>query len=549
VHLQTQDGFELRTEQLVYNGQEGARSDLPLEFKRRDFSGRARGMVYKAATGNLDLLADVFMRIDDDSRGKTEITSARASLKRQEGMAQFDDNVRLVRTGDVLEADRLALYGSEDAIERLRAVGRVILRSTSDNLPGMPKPKPARKGAGPAPRKGPRELRCEQFDLSLRPDRSLDDASAKGDDAILTVLPGPGEARERRILKGSVLGFRWDEKSRLTEVAGQKDTVFTIEPLPPAKGEARTVKARNFVAQFDPETGATRLAEFNKDVEFVRGPQKATADRGDYNGKAMMLSLRDGPMLVDSEQGSKLEAEVIEIFTESGDVRARYNVRHLVQKLAGGAATPFPGSDDRALVTSRLFDYDAKLHRARYVDDALLRSGKSELRANEITRFDPADGRRRLEASGKVRSLFVPEPAKPGEAEKPRTEAYGNEMAYDDLTRLVVYKGDTRIKQGDVQTTSPEATITLSAEGSEVEKLEAGDPVELTQATRKANGQRGVYTPKTGTIVVTGEKVQMKDESQQVEGRILTFFVGDDRILVDGREEARTETILKKKQP
>jgi hypothetical protein len=34
-----------------------------------------------------------------------------------------------------------------------------------------------------------------------------------------------------------------------------------------------------------------------------------------------------------------------------------------------------------------------------------------------------------------------------------------------------------------------------------------------------------------------------------VEGRSLTFHVGDDRILVDGREEVRTESIFKRTPP
>jgi len=47
-------------------------------------------------------------------------------------------------------------------------------------------------------------------------------------------------------------------------------------------------------------------------------------------------------------------------------------------------------------------------------------------------------------------------------------------------------------------------------------------------------------------VVVVGEKVVLKDPTQEVQGRSLTFHVHDDRILVDGREEVRTETILKK---
>jgi lipopolysaccharide export system protein LptA len=74
----------------------------------------------------------------------------------------------------------------------------------------------------------------------------------------------------------------------------------------------------------------------------------------------------------------------------------------------------------------------------------------------------------------------------------------------------------------------------------------AGSPVELTQGARVATGSSATYTPKDGTIVVVGDKVELRDPGQKVQGRSLTFFVGDDRILVDGREEMRTETVFRR---
>ena len=71
--------------------------------------------------------------------------------------------------------------------------------------------------------------------------------------------------------------------------------------------------------------------------------------------------------------------------------------------------------------------------------------------------------------------------------------------------------------------------------------------MELVQGARKATGQRAVYTPAAKSILITGDKAEMKEDKQQIQGRSLTFYMGDDRILVDGREEARTETIFRKK--
>ena len=41
----------------------------------------------------------------------------------------------------------------------------------------------------------------------------------------------------------------------------------------------------------------------------------------------------------------------------------------------------------------------------------------------------------------------------------------------------------------------------------------------------------------------------LQDVDRRVEGRVLTFQVGGDRIRVDGREEVRTEAVFKRKEP
>jgi lipopolysaccharide export system protein LptA len=98
-------------------------------------------------------------------------------------------------------------------------------------------------------------------------------------------------------------------------------------------------------------------------------------------------------------------------------------------------------------------------------------------------------------------------------------------------------------------TLSPKAVVTLTKDGGDVEKLVAGDPVEVRQGVRKANGQQGTYTPADETLVLVGEPVVLQDVDRRLEGRVLTFEVGGDRIRVDGREEVRTEAVFRRKEP
>ncbi len=68
----------------------------------------------------------------------------------------------------------------------------------------------------------------------------------------------------------------------------------------------------------------------------------------------------------------------------------------------------------------------------------------------------------------------------------------------------------------------------------------------MLEGQRKVTGQRATYTPQDEKIVVEGEIVLLTGPGQQAQGRTLTLHVGDDRILVDGRDESRTETVFRK---
>jgi lipopolysaccharide transport protein LptA len=226
---------------------------------------------------------------------------------------------------------------------------------------------------------------------------------------------------------------------------------------------------------------------------------------------------------------------------------ARFNVRHVLLRRKGARAGLLGAEGQPTQLSSRFFEYTAKDHTARYKEQALLRAGKDEVRAEEIRLREEADGKRRLEAEGSVVSRMQPKPE--GAKAPALVEGRARSMVYEEAAGRITYDGDVVIRQGDIQTKSPKATLTLNAAGTGIQTLLAGEPVEVQQGARRASGARGTYTPATETFVLVGEKVVLQDPSQQVEGRSLTFHVGDDRVLVDGREEIRTQMIIRKDAP
>ncbi len=540
VRVTTADGFEMLTDSLVYRGDRGvAKTDDPARFTRKDITGTATGFDYTADTGKIVLEKDVVFHVNDPDNPPAEIRSQRAVAERQKGTLRFSDGVRATQGADRLASKNLTLSFDAETRDLTRAIatGQVELHTSGASaLPGA--------GPGAGSQTGPRILLTKRLELRYRPDRTLESAGAIGN-ADLTLLPAPREPREKRRLKAHALDFEFDPQGQIQRARGRQDAVFSIEPLVKGQGALQTVKADRFKARMVPGSSEPEEILFNGQVSFERGSQRATADTARFIGAEQLLRLSDDPRVF--EDGNELSAWGIAVGTRSGDVHARRDVRHLLRGRKGaGEPGLLSGGETPTQITAREMRYVSKTKTATYTDEALLRSGKDEIRAPVLVIEEDAKAGRKLTASPGAVSLLHPQAAGAGKPTLAPVEGRGQAMVYEEAAARIVYTGDVSLKQGDIVTKAPAATVSLTADGKGIEKLVAGEPVEVQQGTRRATGRLAVYTPGNETMLLTGDEVQLQDGQRTTRGRSLTFHVGDDRILVDGREEGRTETILKK---
>lgn len=538
VVLTMEDGFELRSPTLTYRGDRGLlKSEERVEFTRKTASGSALGFSYSAEQGQAEFPAEPRLRIQNEQGPPTEVEGGRAEFDKEKGELRFFDGARAVRGDDLLVSGRLTLRFALDrrAINALEAQEDVVLTmsATQAGLPG-------------GPGGGRRELRAPELRLWFRPDRTPEEANALYD-AQLTIWPGPRERREKRTLRGNVLVFGFDAQGRLHELQGMKSTSFVREPLPPEKGEPQLLSSRSFVARFDPERGELAGVDARGDVDYRHGPRHATAEHGNFQAERGRLALSKGRPMLEEQGTSRLTADRIELETGSGDVDARGGAKQTLFK--AGSAPALVGSGGEAgqptLISARTLHHEARTRTTLYEGEALMRSGRSELRAERLRQVEDAQGRRRVEAEAGVSSRLQPEAARPGGKAPALVEVKAQAMVYDESQGQVVYTGDVDLRQGPIATHSPKATLFLGADGTTLEKLVAGEPVRLEEGQRHAEGRLATYLLTSETITIEGEPVHLLGPGQDVQGRSLTFHVGDDRILVAG-EEGRTETIFRK---
>jgi lipopolysaccharide transport protein LptA/LPS export ABC transporter protein LptC len=547
VHVVTSDGFELETEGLDYLGEKGmARSEEDVTFRRAGTSGSGHGLEYSSSNGSVELRSNVRLRFEDEAGPPTEIEAGWANLVRAENVVRFENGATVRQGGRQLRSRRLQLMMIDDfrSIERAVAIEDVDLRMAgAQTLPGV-----APTGGG-----GEKWLRCRRLNILFRSKGILEEASAVGG-ASLEILPGPRDPRERRQIVAQQLLFRFDEQGRLTSLRGftagaPEPTVLTADPLPPGPGGQRRVQSRQFTASLDPEDGVVHSAEFQNDVVFSEPGRKAWAKHASFDDTAGRLALDGSPRILDEDQGSDLRGKRIEIETRTQNVSASGNVRHTLTRERRQNGAGMLSGEEPTIVVCRQFDYEAATKTARYRDEGLLRSGADEIRAPLIVIREPTPEARSLAASGGVASVLHPRREQGAAKDPPPVAARSRELLYEERTNLIVYSGDVEIRQGDILTKSPKAVVTLTADGATVDHMVAGEPVEVQQGLRRATGRQGTYTPQNETFVLVGDKVVVLDVDRHVEGRIVTFQVGKDRIRVDGREEERTEAVFKQKGP
>lgn len=553
VHVVTDDGFELTSESLDYLGDEmRVTTEADVEFGKGTTSGRARGASYDMAAETIELKSQVWLRFEDAVRPATEIESGRALADRRTRIIRFLRGVKIHHGDRELTSKRLRVGLDEElaTIQHAAAIEDVDLRTGGGGD----------VGGAVLPAGGKRRLRCRRLNVTFRRDDGGLKRAVAVNTASLELESEPGRPPEKRRITGHLIQFDFDQQERLKTISAlaggrrvnpeNRPVVLSAEPVGPGGAGRREVECRRFQARVDPDSGEWHVADFTGNVVFREPGRLAEAEAAAYDEKNNRLRLRGGtPRIHDEVDGSDLQAQRIDLATDTRGITAIGGVRHEIRR--GGeepAGGMLAGSEPAVLVCGR-FEYDSVARKAWYRENALLRSGDDEIRAPLIVLEDPAPARRRLHASGGVVSFLHPRPEDDGAQDPAPVQTRSQEMVYEEDAGRVVYTGNVDIRQGDILTLSPKAVVTLQRGGRDVESIVAGEPVEVHQGVRRASGRTGTYTPQTETMVLEGDDVVLEDADRKVRGRVLTFQVGEDRIRVDGQEEVRTEAIFKKREP
>jgi len=117
-------------------------------------------------------------------------------------------------------------------------------------------------------------------------------------------------------------------------------------------------------------------------------------------------------------------------------------------------------------------------------------------------------------------------------------------LDFFDEGRKASYRDNVELETESTKLRADRMDVYFQAEsapgGSEVERAVADGRVRVTQPGRRATGDHLEYEAAAGRIVMKGGSPALYDEARGfTTGQRLTFFIHDDRLLVDGGEKSR----------
>jgi lipopolysaccharide export system protein LptA len=590
---ETRNLIHVKTSALTFNENTGiAQTKAAIEFRVPEGNGSAVGATYDSHGGVLTLKSAV--RITSTGPRKATITGQSATITKNPSRIVMQ-SAKVEELQRVISADKVTVFmGDDNNIERVVGSGNLHASSTGAKAfeINAPEGELEMAGANQARRgilsggvtfasKGnsPAEGKAGKILLTFAADNRL--SKARAEDSVQLKQGAAGKSQElhavaldlsvkdgRRLEKAVTSGgpaeiVRDQAPGKTTISAGHFETVFNDQNRPvslygtpdakivdsvPGKPD-RILKSRELTAKFN-DKGEIISADQTGDFHYQEGTQTASAERAKYAAAEETIVLSGSPRVIDANQGITLTAESIQLNRKSRNAFAQDNVKTTYSKMGAQPGGAMLGSADPIHVTGSSATMNSATGVARYTK-ARLWQGPNIVEAPTIS-FDRT--KRSLQAQGgqggRVASVFV---QKDKNGKLTPVNVTSDRLSYVDAERRAVFSGNVVVHAQDAMITSATVQVILlpkkgqaeNQSASQLERIEAQGDIKIEQGSRKATGNKLVYTAAEEKMVLTGTPEKLPSifdaERGQISGDSLTFFTHDGRVLVDSGETSKTE--------
>jgi lipopolysaccharide export system protein LptA len=403
-------------------------------------------------------------------------------------------------------------------------------------------------------------LRSDTLDLKMRPDGREIESVATRAPGTLEFLPNQ-PTQHHRILNGKDMVIAYGAQNRVesfraADVRTQTDP--SAEDVQKKRNRAVSyTTSRQIATRFDPKTSKMSVIEQTGDFTYDEGDRKARAAKGSLDSEQNVLVLDTGARMSDATGSTT--ADRIRMDQRTGDFTAEGHVNssRMPDKDQKKNSEMLSG-DEPMHAQARKMDSSNHNRKLHYEGNVVMWQGANTIKADVI---DLDREKKGLIADGHVITNLWEEPKdeqKKKTTTPVMTEVHAPHLEYTEADRLAVYSGGASLARPNLHVKSHQIQAYLADSGadSRLEKAFADGAVEIHQTsgqgvTYNGTAEHSEYYTGEQKVILQGGVPKMVDSkgNTTIGPGGLTYYVNDDRLLVNGSDgkPANSRLVRKKK--
>jgi lipopolysaccharide transport protein LptA len=578
----TSDGLEFNSARLNYFHQQNCvASPQTVHFRKGQLSGKASRFLYFLDPSIIQLIGNVELEVKQEEVPEEVIDSSNANNERIAvnnnkkdeadavqpkppifiscGFVQYepgkhtfflDGNVSIKRGQEFLDSQRIDGTLTEDnrLIMQIEAQGAIESRFGSTGSEDKQTNAPPLGGQSLNVLKlseGIKSLSCRNLIIYFTTDEenAPQKIEAKGDARLEILLRSAktGQVIERRKITAEQLEMELNPSQqqikKFTAKERAKIEIYNTRNPQPEK----TMEANEINGRFDPATGELINAEFIGNFKFFQGTLEAIAARGIYSDKEGSLELNGNPQVL--QEGNKITADKIYYSHKDKELLAQDNVVSEQPPQTLQEMFNISGAEEPAVFNSDMMIYNHNKHTVHYFGNVKGLFGGNILWADRALILQNEG---KLTAEGNVKSILPQEPKEDSQNQGEKLEVISPYMFYDNEKGVIEYKKGVDMRQGTIKITAEEIDLYQTKGENSLDHAFARTDVEVIRGDMNAQGDTAAYNFKDKEMEVRGEEARFMQKGKMTHiGKILTFFLDNDKMILKADEDGRVKTVYR----
>jgi lipopolysaccharide export system protein LptA len=549
-----------------------------------------------------------YINTSSDNKVPIIVTGSRGAIDRKTGFAYFDEEVQVKQGKDQINADRIEVNfkpGGND-LEKIVARNNVHVKFAKPGQKDEEEADADKNGAPPvistvatnpsdkiqanapsmsnvftADQESGKELSADTVELYFYDDgNTIRSFQSDGNCTfILHTFDKNGKPFENRIIKGQRFDAKFNGIGDMEQFHAKENVSVDVLGVGPNRkaNPPQTIYCEEMNTFFIPQSGDVREIHFEGGFKHVQNDRTVSSQSAVYYGNEKKTDLIGTPRINDASMN--ITSDKMLLMEENSAIHADGNVKSEFSKTArskGPTTFPFSSpSNEPVYISAEKMDWDSTKSEATYTGKAKLWQEKNVITAAKMIINDKENT---MSAYDKVHTIFyngksdvntadktkkkdkksaqtqtAPQTAPSDENKLMDTDESGEDgpivvdasiMNYAEKDRIIHFEKNVHVTTPSTKINSDKTDFFLKEQSSEFDRLYAQGSVTIQNEQKHATGQQATFYEGERKLILSGNPRLQESGKADIVGHVLTLFLADGRILIDGQEDGRATSTI-----